>query len=319
MSKDAIENISQGYIERLTEEVKTAQRAATSAEEDLKTATEAAVAADAWKNLIHPYWANVKQTNKLYLDAESLLSQLERLSKVIMGNVGIVAEAVETLVCIVRETSLATDKLHNKIADLKRRLQTAEPTNGYLKKIMEFDAKVSEAQKANVQAIRAVLDLLKESYLLHFSMIDHVRIEKIKTEMDAHWHIVEVGNDEWMEFCHKIDIIQYVVEHDLSLAQSVAKVKHLLQNNNAYQLRPDEAKHLPLELPADVSVPTFPLTEEDYYHRTKYQSEKANHDLKKAEHNKRRAAENNSAKKTRLDAINAALAAAKNAQEKTKV
>jgi hypothetical protein len=319
MSKDAIENISQLYIERLTEKAKSAQRDATSAGEDLKTATDSADAATAWKNLIDPYWKNVKNTNKIYLDTEILLSQLQRLAKVITGNVSIVADAVETLLCVVRETALSTDKLHNKMSDLKRRLQTADPNNGYLKKILEFDAKVSEAQKANVLAIRAVLDLLKEAYLLHFSLIDNIHIEKIKTEMDEHWHIIDIGNNEWMEFCHKIDILNYLVVHDLSLVQSVAKIGVLLKNDHAYRLTADEAKHLPLTLPVNDAIPTFPLTKEVYYTSTEKEFKSAQAALKKANENKQSAIENNSAKKTKLDAINAALTAANNAREKTKV
>ena len=319
MTHDAIENISQRYIYRLTTDSTLAQNDVKNATAQLEIATKAHAIASDWKGVIEPYWANVKKTNDAYLDIEDVLKQLEDLAHVVTKNGGIVAEAVETLVCIVREMSHSTDKLKNKVLDLKNRLSTAEANNTYLKKIKEFEAKVEDATKSNGAAIRAVLDLLKEAYLLRISLEGRISITDVQVKLEEKWCVLEIGNSEWMEFYQKITILKYLKEHERSLAQSINWLGKLLKEDDAYALTPEVQKHLPLTLPPIENVPVFPLTDETYYKNTEKEFQGAAAALKKAEWDKKKAEANREVKQARLDAINAALKAATDAKKLTAV
>ncbi len=320
MSHDAIENISQRYISRLTTDSTLAQNDVKNAVAQLDISSKALALATEWKGVIETYWVNVKKSNNAYLEVEGFLNQLESLAKTVTKNGGIVAESIETLVCVVREMSLSTDKLKNKVRDLKNRLTTADANNTYLKKIKDFELKIEDATKANATAIRSVLDLLKQAYLMRVSLEGRISVTtQIEEKLADKWCVLEVGNDEWMEFYHKITIIKYLVEHDRSLAQSVHWLSKLLKEDNAYELKADEASLLPLTLPPIGHVPTFPLSKETYYSNTEKAFMEADMTFKKAESDKKKAEINSEAKKARLDAISAALKAATEAKKATTV
>ena len=96
MPHDAIENISQRYISRLTTDSALAQNDVKNAVAQLDISSKALAIATEWKGVIEPYWVNVKKSNNAYLEVEGFLNQLENLAKTVTKNGGIVAESGAT-------------------------------------------------------------------------------------------------------------------------------------------------------------------------------------------------------------------------------
>jgi hypothetical protein len=318
---DALENISQHYIDHLRFRK---QRA----DEELKTARELQSAnndafreANEWQASIHSYWQNLKATDKKYKDLHQSIEHAVKSAKIITQNTNEVQEAVETLVCVVRETSKETDSLKNKIHDLKNRLSTVtNKGNIYLALITDLEARVSDATKANEAAIRAVLDLLKEVYLLHISLSGVTILEKIRIKIEEHWLSLECGHETWMEFHIKINVLDYLSTHSRGLAENLQYLLELLTQNHAYPLEDlskTEKEALYIDLVEDDPIPTFPLKKEIYFRDTHKQHEDAEQRQEKAEKNKKTSDTFFEGAEARFKALEAALLAAGNAKVAT--
>ena len=178
--------------------------------------------ANNWQAAINSYWQNLKATEKKYKEVAQSIENGVKFAGVITENTHEVKEAVETLVCVVRETSKETDTLKNRIHDLKNRLSTAtNKSNTYLALISDLEGKVADSAKANEAAIRAVLDLLKEVYLLYINLSGITIIEKIRIQIGEHWLSLECGHEIWMEFYNKIDVLKYLSTHSRGLAENL--------------------------------------------------------------------------------------------------
>jgi archaellum component FlaC len=320
--QDAIENISQRYIEHLRVEKKKAEDRLDVANQRLSAASESLTEAIEWEDLLKTYWERVKTVEKTYHNIEKMLKKAATLAKVITSNTGYVAESTEALVCIVREMSAQTDGLKHMIHHLKNKLSTVEKNNTYLKKILAFEEKVDDALKTNSEAIISVLDLLKEVYRLHVYMLGksrdlpHVKkfIVRLADDCQHFW----VGDDSFMEFFYEIIVI-IRLEKKVGLEDNIKELLCLLDRDNAYtHLSQKEEDALPLPLPTE-KPPTFPLHELAYYKNTKCEYEEAGDRLKTVTNRQKQMAEHAQTRQAQLDGIKAALAAAEKAKAATKV
>jgi hypothetical protein len=320
---DALENISQRYIEQLRNREKRAKEDLVKATTQLDTNQKAYNEALAWETTIDDYWARVKNSDKKFQDAHRLIMRLEKLADIITENVGLVSEAVETLVCVVREMSKETDSLKIKVTDFQNRLSTApNKANPYLKKIDELQTLVEASTGANTTAIRDVLELLKEIFLLRISLEGKVEAKRIRIKLEERWSYIEVGHEVWMEFYHKIVILEYLTskENVRSLAANVHNLHELLHNDRAFplsKLSDQEKEHLPFPLREPEEVPTFPLIKEQYYRSTQSQQDKAEDKREATKRQLDDASSNHKGAEARHKAVEAALKAAEDAKKAT--
>jgi hypothetical protein len=317
---DSLENISQHYIEHLRNREKRAKEDLDKAKTQLNTNEKAYNEAVAWETIIDDYWARVKNSDKKFHEAHRLIMRLENLAGIITENVGLVSEAIETLVCVVREMSKETDSLKNKVQDLLNRLSTApNKANPYLKKIEELQKSVDESIGANAIAIKDVLDLLKEIYLLRIALEGKAEAQRIRIKLEERWSYIEVGHEVWMEFYHKIVILEYLTSKDniRSLAANVHNLHELLHSDRAYplsKLSDQEKEHLPFPLREPDDVPTFPLNNEPYYRSTQSQQDKAEDKREAAKQKLDAATSHHKGAEARHSAVAAALKAAEAAK-----
>ncbi len=324
-----IENISQRYIEHLRRKKNRASESLKVANIRLDAAKQAFSEMESWSLLIAEYKNRLVDTQEAYISADKLIEKLCNLSIVITENVGYFSEAVETLVCIIREMSQRTDKLKNKMYDLKTRLATADKTRKYYVKLDELDMNIDDATKSNVKAIRAVLDLLKETFMLNANLkgnMSEAMNQKLIDELnilDKKLLLFQIGNTDWMEFFREIDVLQEFSSHNRGLTDNVRHLKKLLDKNNAYHLHDSEAKYLPFVLTPKDHMPNFPLSDEQYWKDTmaQYRDVHGKKDvIDKFDKVKARldtAQTNYDATKAKLDALEAALKAAENAKKET--
>lgn len=317
---DALENISQRYIEHLRNRKKRADEDLNKAKTQLETNQKAYDEALAWETIIDDYWVRVKNSDKKFQDAHRLILRLEILADIITENVGLVSEAIETLVCVVREMSKETDSLKNKVKDLQNRLSTApNKANPYLKKIDELETLVDASIGANTAAIKDVLELLKEIYLLRISLEGKAEEKRIRIKLEERWSYIEVGHEGWMEFYYKIVILEYLTSKDnvRSLAANVHNLHEILHSDCAYPLSKfsdKEKEYLPFPLTESEDVPTFPLNKEEYYRSTQSQQDKAENKREAAKQKLDDATSHFKGTEARFKAVEAALKAAEAAK-----
>jgi chromosome segregation ATPase len=318
---DAIDNISQRYIEHLRERRQRADEAYQKARGKKAANQLALTEAEEWKTLVREYWTRLLETDDKYDKLDITIQRLTELARVTTQNVHELSQAVETLVCIVREASAKTDALSQKVTRLRNRLSAVtNKNNGYLKLIAEMEAKVLEAATTNETAIKAVLDLLKDCYELHVQLEGRILAEKIRIRLEDPWTSIEVGDEESMEFYHKFLIVEYLRDHYHGLEAHLEKLKELLEQNRAYplaDLSPQEREALPFRLDEDADVPTFPLPEQPYYENTEKQFEDARKRVKRARKRSQRTDSRYASAEARFKALDAALKAAGDAKVAT--
>ena len=316
---DALENSAQRYLNKLRCNKQSAADTKQSALNNQAVNATALAEANAWKTIIDAYWENVQHTQAIYKDVDNSIQKLLRFSNVITDNVHQVRDSIEILVCVMREIAKQTDGLKKRIGDLKSRLSGTNNNNAYYTLILDFETKVKEAIIASEAAIKAVLELLREIYLLSISLSGKVSVDRLHTHI-SDFQSIEIGNMNWMEFFYKIDLPALWRSRNFGLEENIKHLSLLLTKDMAYplsSLSKPEIDSLPFLLTADAHVPTFPIDKQPYYISTQTQRDAADKKQKKAKENNDYAVSYLNRAEAQYSAADAALTSAEAAKTAT--
>ena len=308
---DPVANISQEYIEHLSEAKKNAANALSTADSRLNAAKNASKEAQGWKDRIHEYWMRLQKTEDQYKKIDELISSFADTAKVVTSNADCVAEAVEVMVCMTREVAQQTDKLKNDLRDIIDKVSEADKTNPLLGLMEDLRSAIEEAIRTNSAAIKACLDVLKAAYLLHIQLLGEKRLEGLRFELaEKYRKIIVMGEEK--------DILWYF-EKDRGIDSNLENLRVVFESGAAYRVREKDSMLCPSP-DEDATIICFPLenSPDGYFKATQDQNKTAKRWLDDADKNERIMKSNYDRKKATFDGYDKALQAAESAKNQTK-
>jgi hypothetical protein len=308
---DPVANISQEYIEHLSEAKKNAANALSTADSRLNAAKNAHKEAQGWRDRIHEYWLRVQKTEDQYLTINGLIEDFRATASVVTSNADCVAEAVEVMVCMTREVAQQTDKLKNDLRDIIDKVSEADKTNPLLSLMEDLRSAIEEAIRTNSAAIKACLDVLKAAYLLHIQLLGEKRLEGLRFDLAEKYRKIMVMGEEK-------DILWYF-EKNRGLDSNLENLKVVLESGTAYRVRGKDSTFC-VSPDEDAPIVCFPLenSPDGYYKATYDQNKISKRWLDDADKNERHMKGNYDRRKATFDGYDKALTAAESAKNQTK-
>lgn len=167
------QSLAQVYIDGLEAKLKAAENRLREMNAYYQGALGAYTEAKTWEDKIKKYWENIQRTEDL---ADAVVADLDKLTNQIdcvCHNASQYVQAVQILICCVKDTGIVLEGITIEMRDLMARIdcgKSKEPaldsSKSILKCLEDYRTKLDAALKQTLETLRLALSLLKTAQLV---------------------------------------------------------------------------------------------------------------------------------------------------------